>query len=253
MTEDRVIDKVMKLLAKSETTTPEEAEALVAKATDLMMRHEISEAMLAHAQGRQIDEITTKKITFRKTYSQAQLELFFTVGSASGFRNLYANIGSGVRVGTWVGFKHDLEQAELLLTSLLIQQQRACAAFVKEQPPADWMSAFDKFAYKRSHMLGFASGVGEIIRKQRRDTAAAVQKEHDDAHRTGIASTAVALVLRTKEEQVNDWYDTRYGKLKAGRGGPQAGNGYAHSAGHDAGRRADLGSNRIGARKAIGR
>lgn len=251
---EKTVDKVLKLLAKAETTTPEEAEALVAKATELMVRAEIDEAMLAQAQGRQVDEIIEKSIIFKGTYADAQRDLFFAIGNATGFKQMQTNYGSSQRRGAWVGFKSDLEQAEVLLTSLLIQQTRAATSYFKANPHPAWSTAFDKFVAKRSHMMGFASGVQSLMQERRRETVKRVEQEHAAAcpEPTG-ESSSVALVLRSKQEQVNDWYDTRYGHLKAGRSRRLAGSGDARSAGHQAGKRADLGSNRIGARKAIGR
>jgi hypothetical protein len=252
--QERVLDKVLKLLAKAESTTPEEAETLVAKATDLMIRAEIDQAMLAQATGKRIDEIIEKRVTFTGVYSQAQRDLFFSIGDALGFKALQLNMGGTKKRGTWIGFKHDIEQAEVLLTSLLIQQEREVQRFLKNQPPSEWMTGFDRFAYKRSHMIGFADGVRSRLRETRRASVDAVQKERNTAADVLTESTSVALVLRTKDEQVKDWYDVRYGKLKSARGGPIAGNGSAHRAGSQAGRNADVGSTRVGgARKALGR
>lgn len=249
---ERTIDKVVKLLAKAETTTEAEAEALVAKATELMVRAEIDEAIIAKAQGRRTDEVIEHHITFKGSYAITQQQLMFSIGDALKLKLLQCN-RDNERRGTWVGFRSDVERAEVLLTSLLIQQTRACVTFIKANPPEPWMTAFDKFAYKRSHMMGFAGGVKNLISRHRQETVAKVQADADRDEVDKSTSTSVALVLRSKEEQVQDWYDKRYGKLKAGRATRLAGNGTANSAGYTAGRNADLGSNRLGARKAIGR
>lgn len=102
MSDDRMITKVMGLLAKAESTTPEEAEALLAKATELMVRHEIDEAMLASAQGRLVDEVIEKKITFKGTYALPQRDLMFAIGRAQGFKLLQGGYDS-IKTGTWVG------------------------------------------------------------------------------------------------------------------------------------------------------
>lgn len=250
--QERMIEKVMRLLAKAESTTPEEAELLVAKATELMIREEIDQAMLASAQGRIVDEIIEKKITFKGSYADAQRDLFFAVGRAHGFKLLQSWAPGSQKAGAWIGFKHDLEQTEVLLTSLLIQQARAATGYFKANPCESWMTAFDKFAAKRSHMMGFATGVQSIISERRRQTIKTVTDERVAAC-PDDSTSSVALVLQSKDDQVKDWYDKRYGNLKSGRARRLAGNGDATSAGHRAGRSADLGSNRIGARKALGR
>lgn len=251
MSDEKYIDKVMKLLAKAEKTTPEEAEALVAKATELMVRHEIDEAMLATAQGLRVqDTIVEKRILFRGTYSIGQRDLMFAVGRAQGFRLIQG--GSGALIwGTWIGFKRDIAAAEMLLTSLLIQQAREANRFMKDNPPPDHATAFEKFALKRSHTLGFAEGVGSIIRQARRAATEEAQAAHAAA--SPDSDTSVALVLKSKDEQVKDWYDTRYGKLRAGRARRLSTSYSARDAGVSAGRSANLGGTAVGSQKAIGR
>ena len=115
------------------------------------------------------------------------------------------------------------------------------------------MTAMDKFVAKRSHMLGFADGVETLLSERRRQTAEVVQEERAAACPEDPQASSVALVLQSKDKQVQDWYDTRYGHLRSGRGRRLSSNGEARSAGRSAGRSADLGSSRLGARKALGR
>src|SRR5437868_13324419 len=51
MTQDKWADKIAALLRKAESTTPEEAELLMAKAQELMAKYAIDEAMLNAARG----------------------------------------------------------------------------------------------------------------------------------------------------------------------------------------------------------
>src|SRR5688572_5573226 len=79
MTEDTIIDKITKLLAKAESTTPEEAEALTAKATELMMRWSIDEAVIeARRVGAgKVDQVVEKKIWVSGIYWKANRDIAF--------------------------------------------------------------------------------------------------------------------------------------------------------------------------------
>lgn len=249
MTDDqeRTIDKVLKLLAKAESTTSAEAEALLAKATQLMEREAIDEAMLAAAQGHETDEIGTKRFVFGKTYAKQQQELAFAIGRAFGFRLLQSSDSyAKTRTATWVGWGSDIRRAEVLLTSLLIQQAREAKAFIKP-----WREA-NKAACRQDRLLrhytecdfmtGFASGVQTRLLQVRRETRVDAKASQGDG------GTGMELVLVSREKQVDEWYDKRYGKLRRGRSdrswrtGAHAG----RAAGHEAGQRADLGGNRVG-------
>lgn len=99
---EKTIDKVLKLLAKAESTTEAEAEALTAKAAELMMREAIDEAMLAKAQGKTLDEIITRKFTFERSYALPMQQLAFAIGRGHGFKLLQGGYG-GTKTATWVG------------------------------------------------------------------------------------------------------------------------------------------------------
>lgn len=262
---EKTINRVLALLAKAEgNTTEAEAEALVAKAAELMARDEISEAMLARAKGLDVDEVTTLALTFRGVTSHAQRELFFAVGRACEFKLI--QVGEDRRLeGTWVGFKRDLHAAEVLLTSLLIQQATATKAWQAENPAANFYSRFDRDVARRSFMTSFAYEVGNRLTRIRRETARAVAEERGD-RRTDVAAAAsddraevtdagqpsVALVLREKTERVNEWYDTKYGHLRRARTSYLSGSASASRQGREAGSRADLGSSKLAGRRELG-
>lgn len=255
----KTINRVLKLLAKAETTTPAEADLLVQKAAELMARDEISEAMLARAKGLEVDEVTTLKLQFKGVTAYAQRELFFSVGRAHGFKL----IQSGQRDhlgGTWVGFRRDLHAAEVLLTSLLIQQATATKAWQAEHPASEFYSRFDRDVARRSFMTAFAGEVGRRLSQARRKTAETVQAErraaaaakHPDRDVDQDGTPSVALVLREKTERVNEWYDEKYGHLRRARTSYLSGSGAASRAGREAGARANLGGSKLAGRKELG-
>src|SRR5512134_846180 len=67
-TQEAWADKISKLLRKAETTTPEEAEALYAKAQELMAKYAIDEAMLRRAGELSTDEILEEEFVITGIY-----------------------------------------------------------------------------------------------------------------------------------------------------------------------------------------
>lgn len=231
---ERMIDKVTKLLAKAESTTPEEAEALFEKAAELMQRYAIDDAMLASA-GKLDDEVVQHRLTFRGSYDLAQFDLGCAVGRGFGFRNIEVTSWDKCRILIWVGWKRDVEKAELVLASLLIQQAREVKAFTKATPPPSYATAFERFVYRRSHMIGFASGVGHKLTTARRVAQdSATRDRYGDNDQPSVSLVLVDRDARVKaavEEMFNDLRDARPRDIKDSR--------TARAAGYDAGRRAN--------------
>ncbi|MET9293698.1 DUF2786 domain-containing protein [Streptomyces sp. NPDC003077] len=133
--ESRALGRVRGLLAKAEATTfAEEAEALSAKAQELMARHSIDEALLesgpgaggrvgaAGRAGAAGPGPSAVRIGIEGPYEQAKALLLDAVAAA----NRCQAVWSGeLAFSTVVGFPADLEAAELLYTSLLLQATAA--------------------------------------------------------------------------------------------------------------------------------
>ena len=266
--EDKVesmIDKITKLLSKAERCGPAEAEAFTAKATALMTRWAIDEAVIQARRGALNikDEVISKSYGVRGTYWKQHRELGFSIGNAFQFKLLQQNWshrGSDEHGRfTWIGFESDISKAELLYTSLLIQAQRAQRQFANEWRAqyADIMPQAEGFKARRSFLIGFASEVGYRLAEQRRQAtveAQAASDVHDAEH--DESSTSVALVLMSRQDRVREYYDEKYGKLKAGRGSSiDMGRTGGHAAGRRAGAAANLGGTGVstGTRGSIGR
>lgn len=259
--EEKYADKIAKLLRKAETTTPEEAEALVAKAQELMTTYAISEAMIAKATGNsKPEEIIRKVISYTGIYRSALFDIGNAIGVANGCRTMISNV-------TWskphrtdlilIGFQSDVDRAVMLDASVQIQAASAFHRWVKESAELfRFMSNMDKYKEKRDFFMGFASGLsGKLAAANRaaRETAA-----KDEAARAGVdnkaATESVALVLRSRKDQVNDWMDQQYGKtLRSVSRRYSGGSGAGRGEGRIAGRNADTGGSRLGNRKSIGR
>ncbi|MEU5460604.1 DUF2786 domain-containing protein [Streptomyces althioticus] len=116
--ESRMLGRIRALLAKAEATGfPEEAEALSAKAQELMARHSVDEALLA-AQGAVGEGPDAVRIGVDPPYEQAKAVLLDAVASANHCRAVW---NDAFGFSTVVGFASDLEAVELLYTSLLVQ------------------------------------------------------------------------------------------------------------------------------------
>ncbi|WP_267888789.1 DUF2786 domain-containing protein [Streptomyces sp. NRRL F-5755] len=128
-TEPRLLGRIRGLLAKAEATDyPEEAEALSAKAQELMARHSIDEALLDHAgadAGPGTGRATAPaaiRIGIEGPYEQAKALLLDAVAAANRCQAVWSG---DVGFSTLIGFEADLEAAELLYTSLLLQATTA--------------------------------------------------------------------------------------------------------------------------------
>ncbi|MEV0741120.1 DUF2786 domain-containing protein [Streptomyces sp. NPDC050549] len=118
----RMLTRIRALLAKAEATGfPEEAEALSAKAQELMARHSIDEALL-DAQAPAKDAPGACRIGVEAPYEQAKAVLLDAVAGANHCRAVW---NEAFGFSTVVGFEGDLEVVELLYTSLLVQATTA--------------------------------------------------------------------------------------------------------------------------------
>ncbi|MFJ6856759.1 DUF2786 domain-containing protein [Streptomyces werraensis] len=116
--ESRMLGRIRALLAKAEATGfPEEAEALSAKAQELMARHSVDEALLA-ARAAVTEGPDAVRIGVDPPYEQAKAVLLDAVAAANHCRAVW---NEAFGFSTVVGFAFDLEAVELLYTSLLVQ------------------------------------------------------------------------------------------------------------------------------------
>ena len=121
--QSRMLTRIRALLAKAEATGfPEEAEALSAKAQELMARHSIDEALLATRDHAAKDAPGACRIGVEPPYEQAKAVLLDAVATANHCRAVW---NEPFGFSTVVGFEADLEAVELLYTSLLVQAQTA--------------------------------------------------------------------------------------------------------------------------------
>ncbi|MEU3050633.1 DUF2786 domain-containing protein [Streptomyces sp. NPDC006984] len=155
--EPRMLTRVRALLAKAEATGyPQEAEALTAKAQELMARHSIDEAVLA--QGAPAAHTpSARRIGVDAPYETAKAVLLDVVSSANRCKAVW---NGAFGFSTVVGFEGDLEAVELLYTSLLVQGTRAMTTAESAQRAGGRKRTR---TFRQSFWTAYASRIGEHL------------------------------------------------------------------------------------------
>ena len=232
-----LLDRVRKLLAKAEDegVTPHEAEALTAKAAELMARYGIDRALLG-ALHPETDSPADRVFDLDNPWAAVKAHLL--AGLASALRCqciLLSRRDPGSRVHVF-GYQSDLERADILFTSLLVQMARALAM---EPVPAAGGGAK---AWRRSWMLGYASAV--VARVRAAEEAAVANAADGD---TAPHGTSAAVVLADRAVTVRRHAEQAYPRTRRTRV-TYSGNGY--QAGYREGQKADIGGAKVRSRSA---
>lgn len=152
--ESRMLTRIRALLAKAEATGfPEEAEALSAKAQELMARHSVDEALLA-AGTPSAQAPVGCRIGVEAPYEQTKAVLLDAVASANHCRAVW---NEALGFSTVVGFASDLEAVELLYTSLLVQ---ATTAMTKAEAAQRAGGRKRTKTFRQSFLAAYAHRVG---------------------------------------------------------------------------------------------
>jgi hypothetical protein len=153
----KLLTRIRALLAKAEATDfPAEAEALTAKAQDLMTRHAIDEA-LVHAEAGDSIVVSGRRIHIDNPYSLEKAILLNAVAEANRVKAVWSDFAASM---TLVGVPTDLEQIEMLFTSLLIQATRAMTE-AGEETRAHGASRSSSF--RRSFLIAYATRIGQRL------------------------------------------------------------------------------------------
>jgi hypothetical protein len=232
MTSDNVpLDRIRKLLAKAEArgVTPAEAEALTGKAAELMARYGIDRALLA-ATRPETDQPADRIITIANPWAAVHAHLLCGIAAAMRCRCILPGAASGARVHIF-GYGSDIERAEVLYTSLLLQMHHGLAA---THTPEGIRSVR---AWRRSWLLGFATAVTARLR-------AAENRAADQAAAEPAASgtPAAAVVLVSRQQVITLRAETAYPVTRKARV-TYSGTGYRD--GYAQGTQADIGTTRL--------
>jgi len=167
--DEKMLAKVRALLAKAESTRfPEEAEALSAKAQELMSRHALHQALLDHDRGRR-PVASARRLWMDAPYAGAKAHLVQAVAGANRCRSVWRE---ALGVVTLLGAETDLDVVALLTTSLLVQANRAMLA-AGRHVGRDGVSRTRSF--RQSFLVAYATRIGERLTAA--DTAAAAAED----------------------------------------------------------------------------
>lgn len=186
--DERVLAKVRALLAKAESTNfPDEAEALSAKAQELIARHALDAAAIqATGESGSRYRPERRRVWFDRPYVDGKSYLLQQVAETNRCR---AAFDDRLEYSLLVGFAADLDAVEMLFTSLLVQSTRAMLA---EGSRRDEWGRSRTRAFRSSFMVGFAIRIGERLRVAA-DTAG-------DAAGEQIREAALPVLARRAEE-----------------------------------------------------
>jgi hypothetical protein len=243
---EQQLTRIRALLAKAENpaATPAEAEAYTAKAVELMAKYGVDRALLAESDPTSDvpdDRIITMSGNYAKDKQNLCSQIALALGCKSVLRTRYPNGVKTLSVHLF-GYGADLDRAEMLFTSLLVQSAQALAA---ERTPYGQNVA----AYRRSWLAGYTDQVARRLQAAEKSAQrTAASSTADDAQASG---RSMALVLADRSAVVAARVAEVYPKLGKGRPRQLSGDGYYHGA--DAGRRANLGGSSVrnGARAAV--
>lgn len=155
--DQKVLARVRALLAKAESTQfPDEAEALSAKAQELMNRHAFERAVLDADEHRKQTAISTR-LWLDAPYLDAKSHLVARIAKANRCRSVfYSQLGFVALVGEAL----DVEITELLTTSLLVQATRAMVA---EGSQVTRSGTSRTRSFRQSFLVSYATRIGERL------------------------------------------------------------------------------------------
>ena len=237
----RLLDRVRKLLAKAEdeSCTPPEAEALTAKAAELMAKYGIDQALLDATRKPEDNKPSNRKLGVPNPWGRVKSHLLCGLASAMGCQAILLTGSTGQTVVHLFGFQSDIERLDVMYTSLLLQMNHG---LVRAEVPA-WSRS--RRAWRRSWLLGFATAA--IAKVRTAEHAAKRQAEHE-----ATTGSSTALVLADRSLQVKAAMSAEYPHTRTARI-TYSGSGYRD--GYRKGQQANLGGTGVGRRTAgaIGR
>ncbi|TDC03019.1 DUF2786 domain-containing protein [Nonomuraea longispora] len=214
---ERTLERVRKLLAKAERTDNEHERATFMEAASaLMARHGIDALPPAGTRQTPGDRV----VWLPNPWAREKARLVSLVAQAVRCRPLLVGRGEGGQRVHVFGFAADLERADLLATSLLLQM----ASGLSRVRPPEGVTAVR--AYRRSWLLGFTDEVYRLL------------CEAESRAEAGSSGTGTAVVLADRRAEVERAVAARYPDIRMSV--PRtSGTGYRD--GVAAGRRADIG------------
>ncbi|WP_112265156.1 DUF2786 domain-containing protein [Lentzea terrae] len=218
--DQKVLARVRALLAKAESTQfSEEAEALSAKAQELMNRHAFERAVLDADEHRE-QTAASIRLWLDAPYLDAKSHLVHAITQANRCRSVfYPHFGFVALVGESM----DLEITELLVTSLLVQATRAMVA---EGSQITRGGTSRTRSFRQSFLVSYAKRIGERLEE-------ASARAHDP-----VEDERLLPVLAARSQVVEETFEKMFSNLS--QRSATVTNGAGWEAGRAAADRADI-------------
>ena len=166
----RQLARVRALLAKAESTTYEaEAEALTAKAQELITRHALERLLARSDAGEATSSVATRRMWIDAPYVTPKAML---VNAVAGANRSKVVISEELGFVTLLGDPRDLADVELLSTSLLVQADTAMLRQGRQQPGGGTSRSF-----RQSFLISYANRIGERLRASAETALAETDRE----------------------------------------------------------------------------
>jgi hypothetical protein len=218
--DQKILSRVRALLAKAESTEfAAEAEALSAKAQELMNRHAFERALL-DADEHKPQAATSTRIWLDNPHLDAKSHLVAAIATANRCRSVFH---PGLGFVALIGDPLDLDITELLATSLLVQATRAMVA---EGSQITRAGTSRTRSFRQSFLIAYAARIGERLEE-------AVSQAHDPE-----ADARLLPVLADRSRVVDDVFQEMYSRTV--QKSMSISNGAGWQAGRAAADRADL-------------
>jgi hypothetical protein len=211
--DERMLGRIRALLAKAESTEfAEEAEALSARAQELMAKYSIDHALLAARAGRE-QTPGGRRIAVDNPYEAPKASLLQTVAGANRCRVVWSK---EIGLVTVIGFDADLDAVELLFTSLLVQ---ANTAMLRSGAKQDAYGRSRTRAFRTSFLVSYAIRIGERLaaaaghaeQEAVAEQRAAADAAADTAGAVRGGGTDLVPFLAARHQAVDDAVDEMFG------------------------------------------
>jgi hypothetical protein len=156
--DEKVLARVRALLAKAESTEfPDEAEALSAKAQQLMTKFSLDRVLVEAAGVSPEAGVAERRMWLDKPYVSAKAMLVTVVADVNRCRSILLDKIGFMSV---VGDPTDVRLVEVLTTSLLVQANRAMLAHGTQR--SAWGQSRTR-SYRQSFLVSYAQRIGERL------------------------------------------------------------------------------------------